>query len=113
MPRYIDANELFRETNKKIHEANSYRMAVVDGEFLGLIRDAPTADVAEVKHGNWVYEQLDNFKMYKVICIECNAEYIGNYDAYNEPEDFNYCPNCGAKMDGGEMSNEKSFLISL
>ena len=48
MARYIDADELFRETTKKIHEANSYRMAVVDSEFLDLIRDAPTADVVEV-----------------------------------------------------------------
>lgn len=46
MARYIDADALYRETEKKIKEANSYRMAVVDGEFLDLINDAFTADVA-------------------------------------------------------------------
>jgi hypothetical protein len=61
---------------------------------------SPAADVVEVKHGEWEYEQLDEYKYYKVTCPYCNAEYWGNYDAYNEPDDFNYCPNCGAKMDG-------------
>jgi hypothetical protein len=46
MARYIDADALYKETEKKIKEANSYRMAVVDGEFLDLINDAETADVA-------------------------------------------------------------------
>jgi hypothetical protein len=45
MARYIDADALYKETEKKIAEANSYRMAVVDGEFLDLINDAETEDV--------------------------------------------------------------------
>ena len=24
---------------------------------------------------------------------------VGNYDSYDEPYEFNYCPNCGAKME--------------
>jgi hypothetical protein len=44
MARYIDADALYKETEKKIAEANSYRMAVVDGEFLDLINDAETED---------------------------------------------------------------------
>lgn len=43
MARYIDADALRKETKKKIKEANSYRMAVVDTEFLDLIDDAETA----------------------------------------------------------------------
>ena len=46
MVRYIDADALYKETEKKIAEANSYRMAVVDDEFLDLINDAFTEDVA-------------------------------------------------------------------
>lgn len=48
MPRYIDADALYKETEKKIKEANSYRMAVVDRDFLDIINDADTADVVEV-----------------------------------------------------------------
>ena len=62
--------------------------------------DLPTADVVEVRHGEWQYEQLDEYAFYKVTCPYCGAYYMGNYDAYHDPDDFNYCPNCGAKMDG-------------
>ena len=48
MARYIDADELYKDTERRINEANSYRMAVVDDEFLDLIKDAETADVVEV-----------------------------------------------------------------
>ena len=48
MPRYIDADALFRETEKKITESHEHRMAVVDDEFLDLINDAFTEDVVEV-----------------------------------------------------------------
>jgi hypothetical protein len=65
----------------------------------------PTADVVEVRHGEWQYEQLDEYKFYKVTCPYCGAYYYGNYDAYHDPDEFNYCPNCGAKMDGERSEN--------
>lgn len=46
MARYIDADALYRDTERRIKEANSCRMAVVDDEFLDLINDAFTEDVA-------------------------------------------------------------------
>lgn len=45
MARYIDADELYRETEKKIKANHECRMAVVDDEFLDLINDAFTEDV--------------------------------------------------------------------
>lgn len=53
----------------------------------------PAADVAPVVHGRWVFGG-DGC----VICSECNEEESNNNHR-------NYCPNCGAKMDGGD-SNE-------
>jgi hypothetical protein len=52
------------------------------------------------EEGEWEYEQLDNFRKYKVTCPFCKSYYIGNYDAYDDPEYFNFCPECGAKMKG-------------
>ena len=46
MARYIDADELYKAAQKRIAEANEARMAVVDDEFLDLINDAFTEDVA-------------------------------------------------------------------
>ena len=62
----------------------------------------PTADVEEVRHGEWEFNMLDNYKKYSVTCPFCSAEYTDNYDGYINVDDFNYCPNCGARMDGGE-----------
>lgn len=49
MAKYIDADALYADTQKRIAEAHEARMAVVDDEFLDLINDAPEEeDVVEV-----------------------------------------------------------------
>jgi hypothetical protein len=59
------------------------------------IKEAPTADVAEVKHGEWIYHVDDLFPADGTIeCSVCHEE--ESLLLYNN----NYCPNCGAKMDG-------------
>lgn len=50
------------------------------------------ADVAPVVHGQW------NDDVNSMICSECGMKW--NY-CDNDVGDFYYCPNCGAKMDGG------------
>lgn len=63
-------------------------------------RERPAADVATVRHGRWimtVYTTVSKRKRIvsnkKFACSEC---------AYsNGRKQSNYCPNCGAKMDGG------------
>ena len=49
----------------------------------------------EPKRGEWIYEDLDNFRKYKVTCPHCGAWFVGNYDAYDDPSEFLYCPHCG------------------
>lgn len=75
---------------------------VVDSKGSPRQERIPAVDAAPVKHGKWEGKQLDNFKKYQVACSNCGWIGIENYDSYNDPSDFNYCPNCGAKMDGGE-----------
>ena len=50
----------------------------------------PTADVVEVRHGEWIYDHWCEFK-----CSEC-----GHFSKTEPRGKENYCPNCGAKMDG-------------
>ena len=63
---------------------------------LRAIRELPAADVAEVRHGRWIdaYPDIEPNPMFMYgICSECGFEQgISKY--------LNYCPNCGAKMDG-------------
>ena len=55
------------------------------------------ADVAEVRHGEWVYDG-DCFH-----CSACNRTYqLGSLQTiYDVKRCWKYCANCGAKMDGG------------
>ena len=58
----------------------------------------PTADVAPVVHGEWSIVwvdrgHIDMEKMYK--CSVCGGR------KYN---DYRYCPECGAYMDGGNSN---------
>lgn len=55
------------------------------------IENFPAADVEPVVHGRW----LDNEDY--MFCSICGIQW--NY-CDNDTETFNYCPNCGAKMDG-------------
>ena len=61
------------------------------------------------KEGEWINEDLDNFRKYKVTCPHCGAWYIGNYDAYDEPSDFNYCPHCGNICNQANLAWEKEL----
>lgn len=56
-------------------------------------KNAPAVDAVEVVHGKWrkVYVCSDE-RLWAYRCDKCNAE---------NPRGSYYCPNCGAKMDGG------------
>lgn len=62
-----------------------------------IIRNQPAADVEPVRHGRWERcfedwrQQIEGSK-----CSACGFEYYGTGISR-----FRYCPNCGAKMDGG------------
>ena len=63
----------------------------------------PTADVVEVRHGRWIADKEDvewgNY-LIRYRCSECKERPHFDKDKYKfilSP----YCPNCGAKMDGG------------
>ena len=51
-------------------------------------------EVAPVRHGRWIEQQKYTFGvMYD--CSICDNRILDNGHSWN------YCPNCGAKMDGG------------
>lgn len=95
--RLIDADEL---------NFGKYKGIPIIGDILiGLndvakeLKAAPTIDAVPVVHGRWKIKLLDDYQKYNVTCSICGWVGIENYDSYDVPSDFNYCPNCGAKMD--------------
>ena len=57
------------------------------------ISSIPAADVAPVQHGKWLYGDYYDIGD---VCSECD------WDSKMTHPSYRYCPNCGAKMDGGE-----------
>lgn len=59
------------------------------------IATVPAADVAPVRHGRWERKvEIDGgLKREYFVCSECGQTRMLNF--------HNYCPACGAKMDGG------------
>lgn len=60
-------------------------------QMLDIVTEQPTADVVEVKHGKWIYKGIAD------MCSVCGRWLV----IEQASADLNYCPHCGAKMDGG------------
>ena len=65
-------------------------------EAVTRVEDFPSADVAPVRHGRWID------KGEYAVCTECGGRSGTQYDGVEPiPLMTQFCPNCGAKMDGG------------
>lgn len=61
--------------------------------YANKIKDIPAADVAPVRHGRWVKRGC------KWQCTKCKV--LMSIDGTPKENLLNYCPNCGAMMEGG------------
>ena len=61
-------------------------------KFEEAINGIPAADVAQVVHGRW---ETNSDRPDSLICSICKC----GFDMWKH-DPHNYCPNCGAKMDG-------------
>ena len=69
------------------------------------IENAPTVDAVEVVHGHWIMTlYTTTSKRGRVIANKKFACSVCGY--HNGRKQSNYCPNCGAKMDGERKDNE-------
>lgn len=64
----------------------------------GIVSRLPAADVEPVRRGRWIEYPAAHY--YK--CSECRYTVPYRKAALmSGKRQYNYCPNCGAKMDGG------------
>lgn len=100
MSRYIDADKLRADwlengENEYVYDTNA---------FLDSIDNSPTADVAPVVRGWW--ERVDS-SYYRWTpsggTFVDRATYRCSRCGRGTAVKSNYCPNCGAKMDGEEF----------
>ena len=102
MTEYIE-REAISEEIRKYYYKNPPNFSYGEGFDRGLDRaqrailNAPAADVAEVRHGRWVHETIEDDDWggtyHSWSCSECK------FSVGRNPTGENFCPNCGAKMD--------------
>ena len=100
MSRLIDADralEIVRDQG--IAHPNAYHLT---NYATFILREAPTVDAVEVVHAEWIsWKEADNLipSPDRHECSICHdaAQVLVNGLELLSP----YCPNCGAKMDGG------------
>lgn len=86
---YINKHEAYR-VMKDLEAAYIYPpISEAFGTAAIYINQIPTADVQPVKHGSWKFRGSGSPEFtFRCSCCENIA-----------PEEYSFCPNCGAKMD--------------
>lgn len=113
MAEYIDREALFAEFDRLGLGEHSIVEKVFSIGVRTIIAGMPAADVAPVVHGRWIPSESDFddddtlFDVEEWCDWQCSA--CREDICYEDPMPMkllpNYCPNCGAKMDGG-VDNE-------
>jgi hypothetical protein len=111
MPEYIDREALIADLEESVviscKTENIPQIQRVLKRFINCIKNQPTAEVAEVRHGKWIATEKENIwgNMTKVlkcsVCKKWKIEHRGIVVASD------YCPNCGAKMDKEDLQWKK------
>ena len=99
MTEYLEKAALVRILRAKAEMGRLSECSVCFDNVAKMIEPLPAADVAEVKHGKWIQEQIkiENMSIvrYRNTCSECG----GKADFLLRELHYSYCPHCGAKMD--------------
>ena len=96
--RLIDINPIIRNLTAM---KSMYDAIALDG-MIKALEEAPAVDAAPVVPGQWVGSgdgYADGELVYDMwACSECGYD----ADGADEKPQWRFCPNCGAKMDGGD-----------
>ena len=110
--RLIDANAGISKLEDELHMCKpvsmddgyleAYKKAVIPRLLRNVIdwlKTQPTVDAVEVVHGQWFVIEDDYFDLVELKCSVCGESW--GFEDYEDciPQNYHYCPNCGAKMD--------------
>lgn len=93
MAEYIERDAAIRVVNGQ-SSLTMTRSSLIDS-----ISKLPAADVAPVVHGRWIVRFDGPYNRRRCYCSHCGRHNGVGGIAQNQEK--HYCPNCGAKMDGG------------
>lgn len=93
-----------RVTNEAVEK--NQRKYLIQPRIIAEIAGLPTVEAEPVKHGRWILSDDKNW----LTCSFCGADvdvscgapffYVDN----EEVSHINFCPMCGARMDGGDIN---------
>lgn len=98
--RLIDADKLMRAIYHRAFETDEdtmwqsgcwIRYRAIEAE----VKAQPTVEAEPVRHGKWTRE--NNYSAWK--CSECGCKVNRANPLKGNIWNYNYCPNCGAKME--------------
>lgn len=100
MAEYIDRRRLFNALADYWNIPRDWDGGIAQPceDALTFIEDAPEEDVVPVVHGRWEFDGSDFADIWK--CTACGDDWFFEYDPRDDETRVNYCPNCGARMDG-------------
>lgn len=97
MTEYIEREAALREIERRETFMVGDKYISVDS-MKTFIKNRPAADVAPVVHGQWEYIPQTLNTLSQLRCPFCRWWSLDpSIDGV-----YNYCPHCGAKMDGGD-----------
>jgi hypothetical protein len=106
--RLIDADAL----NQRIKERLKNELII--GWLCSIVDEAPTVDAVEVVHGRWEFRRSEKYSWCTdAVCTACENildTHIENDLEYRQEavkKKLLYCPNGGAKLDGGQGNGSK------
>lgn len=102
MTRPIDADALREQLQNLAYD--DWNQGIIKSfadacnEIIEIVEEQPTIDAEPVRHGKFIGTEFDGYSdgnpvYYEWKCSECGCVFEDDEPTYN------YCPNCGARMD--------------
>ena len=86
--------KLREAVNRQAEELEFLHQRVeLDKQTIMIMGQSLEKAAGEVKHGRWEKSQYGGYS----VCSACRDVYVD--DSWVDNKKWNYCPNCGAKMD--------------
>ena len=97
MKKYIDMDDLIELLSDMQGRCGTRAELRQNSKIWQQVKDMPTADVVPVRHGKW--KQWDGYGYEDTYeCTECGEPFV-LIEGTPLQNGYNYCPNCGARMD--------------
>lgn len=100
----ISRKAAIKAIRKDMYADKDFMSAMICEGIEYMLNSVPSAE-PERKKGKWKEEKDAAWSGGG--CVRCSVCGYGySFGAYHEPDEFDFCPNCGADMRGGENATD-------